>query len=161
MSMGGRTDPNTRNRVAGTKVSSSLWQQFFGTAAPVQAVDPPVASPFYIYHPGDVFYPGGAGWVLDQKYETPVMPQWGNGSFLANNPGIQPFQGSPVTVPNVPRINGVAGSLLGNISPAEDVQLQVTPNGGLEMPTGSGSPLFDPYSDNPLYSSGLSPEEAA
>jgi hypothetical protein len=60
---------------------------------------------FYTFHLGDLFFPGGPAWVLDQKFETPLMCIWGNGLLLAPNRGFQAYQPiPPIYYPTLPRV---------------------------------------------------------
>jgi len=88
------TDPAGRTRwspqvaLAENVVGEDLYATL-GARTPSQPpLTPATPNPFYHYHRGDLLSPGAPVWVLDQKTETPLMCQWGNGTLLAPNRGM-------------------------------------------------------------------------
>jgi hypothetical protein len=86
-----QTDPTERARLFPEVVTGRRINDVLGEVTPDQAPWLATPSAFYSYHHGDVFFPGAPGWVLDQKTETPLMCQWGNGLLLAPNRGFQAY----------------------------------------------------------------------
>lgn len=119
-------------RVAGVDLYGTLGART--PAQPSMGIGP---NPFYTYHPADIFYPGAGAWVLDQKFETPLMCTWGNGTLLAPNRGMPVFGGvngeppNPVNMPMIPRVAtpwgagspGWSPNPLGNAPP---IQIEAT-----------------------------------
>ena len=90
-----QTDPQYRPRFIPQIVSGDAYA-VLGEITPDQTYEETLPHAYYSYHPGDFFVPGAAGWVLDQKWENPLMCLWGNGLLLAPNRGFQPY---PSTAP--------------------------------------------------------------
>lgn len=96
-----RTHPQDRPRFSPEAILGArqvplvvTGQDLYATMAaytPPASPAPPTANGFYSYHQGDFFTPGAPGWVLDQRYETPLMCMWGNGTLLRPNRGIPPY----------------------------------------------------------------------
>ena len=103
-----QTDPLGRQRflpeeILGQNIDATLGSLTPGTHPYIETgVARDANAPFYSYHLGDVFGPGAAAWVLDQKHETPLMAIWGNGLMLLPNRGIGPYPSTPVYADSVP-----------------------------------------------------------
>jgi hypothetical protein len=89
-----QTDPQYRPRFTPEIVSGDAYA-VLGDITPDQTYLETLPHSYYRYHPGDFFVPGAPGWVLDQKWENPLMCIWGNGLLLAPNRGFQPFPSTP------------------------------------------------------------------
>lgn len=79
------------------------------------AGESPAEGGFYTLHEGDLFTPGTQNWVLEPKYDLPVMTIWGNG-FLRRANTFNPVQPPQIYATFGTPTDGIGGQIAGQIA---------------------------------------------